>query len=97
MKYHPSFKFESNPKWAWDFKTNFKSGTVTYPANAGAAEWGTAEWGIAEWGGGLTVQEKRVPGSGTGEYIKVGFSTQVNGEVFVLQQLSLYMKLGRLR
>lgn len=20
MKYHPSFKFESNPKWAWDFK-----------------------------------------------------------------------------
>ncbi len=84
-------------KWAWDFRSNFKSGTVTYPANAGAAEWGTAEWGEAEWGGGLTIQEKRVPGSGTGEYIKVGFSTQVNGEVFTLQQLSLYMKLGRLR
>ena len=84
-------------KWAWDFQSNFKSGTVTYPANAGAAEWGTAEWGEAEWGGGLIIQEKRVPGSGTGEYIKVGFSTQVNGEVFTLQQLSLYMKLGRLR
>lgn len=84
-------------KWAWDFRNNFRTSNTVYPANASAAEWGVAEWGIAEWGGGLVIQEKRVPAGGTGEYLKVGLSTQVNGELFTLQQLSLYTKLGRLR
>lgn len=84
-------------KWAFDFANEFRSAQATYPANAAAAQWGVSEWGEAEWGGGVRVREKRVGTSGTGEYIKLGITVNVAGELVSVQQLALYSKLGRLR
>ena len=85
-------------KWAFDFTENFRTATVIYPASSGLAEYGIMEFSEAEWNGvGIALQEKKVGGRGTGEYIKVGLSTQVDGGQLGIQQVNLYTKTGRLR
>jgi len=59
-------------KWAFDFQERFTTATVTYPGGGAPSEWGAAEYAIGEWGSGAAIEEKRVAGRGTGEYIKVG-------------------------
>ncbi len=84
-------------KWAFDFDDTFKSSTVTYPGSAALSEWGVGEWNIAEYAGGVLIKEKRVGGKGTGEYIKIGMSVNINSSTVSIQQLTLYAKEGRLR
>lgn len=82
-------------KWAFDFDETFSTGTVIYPASGTIAEWGTAEWGTGQWGGGVTIKDKHVGGTGTGKYIKIGFSVSINSSTIACQQVSLYAKQGR--
>jgi hypothetical protein len=85
-------------KWSWDFTDTFTTVNATFPAAAGGAEYGTAEFAVAQYAGksaGMT--EKKAGGKGTGEYVKVGFSTIINGGAVAAQQLNVYAKAGRLR
>ena len=83
-------------KWAFDFSTTFNSFTRTTAFDASGGEWGLGEWGLMEWGGQTGLQTLRVPGLGTGQYIKVGVEVDVNSSVLAIQQLELYAKTGRL-
>lgn len=84
-------------KWAFDFLDNFDTGDVVYTSAGGTgAYWGTGEWGSATWGGGVSLQEDGTPATGTGEHIKIGMSTNIDGESVSVQQISLYAKHGRL-
>lgn len=84
-------------KWAFDFSDTFRKATTTFPSSGEVAEWGVGEWNVDEFGGGVALQEKQVGGSGTGEYIKIGFTVEINAEKVSTQQLTLYAKDGRLR
>ena len=83
-------------KWAFDFDEIFKTATAVYRGTGVAAEWNNSEWGTALWGGGARMQEKNVAGRGTGEYIKAGFSVEINSNQVACQQLAMYAKQGRL-
>jgi hypothetical protein len=82
-------------RWEFDFLGDSSSKIIAYAAPT-SAEYSVAEYSIAEYSGALTIQRKNFPGVGQGQYIRVGASISINGFNFVLQQLQLIPKLGRL-
>ena len=51
---------------------------------------------VAEYGGGVTLDTLSAPTSGSGQYIKIGLRLNNNSGGFVLQQINLHAKVGRL-
>jgi hypothetical protein len=51
---------------------------------------------IAEYGGGVSLRTLDAPGSGNGQYIKIGLRLDNNSGDFVLQQINLFAKVGRI-
>lgn len=84
-------------KWAFDFSTNFYTRELSFSVGAGTGMYGVSEWGIGEFGGGVDLLDKKVPGAGTGTYIKVGAEAVINGGTFAIQQIDLIAKVGRLK
>ena len=84
-------------KWAFDFMGTFNSAQVTYSDAGAGAEFGVGEWGEDEFGGGATQRSGRVAGKGTGEFIKLGVLTPIQGAGFAVQLLDIFAKVGRLQ
>jgi hypothetical protein len=82
--------------WDFDFQNAFDSFNVFFNAAGTSGEWGLGEWGIMEWGGGASLQRFSVPARGSGQFIKIGINVPIDQNTFVLQQLNLYAKIGRL-
>ena len=82
--------------WDFDFQNAFDSATVTFNSVGTAGEWGIGEWGLMEWGGGTSLQRFNVPGTGSGQFLKIGVNVPIDQNTFVLQQMNLYAKIGRL-
>lgn len=91
-------------RWEFDWTGDTDSYTVSY-STPGSAEYGTAEFtaGVGESGyvgteyaGGLSIQRKNFPASNQGQYIRVGSTVAVNAFNFILQQIQLVPKLGRM-
>lgn len=83
--------------WAFDFENNFNTQSFSFDQSGGfGGEWGVGEWGIMEWGGGSQLQRFNIPGSGSGQYMKIGLIVPVDQQTFSVQQLNLYAKIGRL-
>lgn len=51
---------------------------------------------IAEFGGGVSLRTLDAPGAGGGQYIKIGLRLDNNTGDFVLQQINLFAKVGRI-
>jgi hypothetical protein len=83
-------------KWAFNFEDVFKTASAIYPGASGDGEWGSSEFDVAEWGGGVNIREKAVGGRGSGEYVKVGLTVNIDGDQVSCQQMALYAKQGRL-
>lgn len=98
-------------KWAFDFSNTFNALTKSTISASGGAEWGSSgssgEWGNpgkvqpagtvdSEWGGNLGLAEFEIPGSGSGQFIKLGVEVDILGAQFCIQQLQLFAKVGRL-
>lgn len=86
-----------NIKWAFDFDSTFRSESVTFTGVSSFAEYGESEWGVAEWGGGSALREARIAGGGSGEYIKLGVSSTIDGGELAIQELDIFAKVGRLK
>lgn len=83
-------------KWAMDFALTSRTRTKQFTGQAGiSAEWGASEWGIGEFGGGINLRDGHVHGSGSGEFIKIGISANINNTVLAIQQLDIFAKIGR--
>ena len=60
------------------------------------AEWGVANWNVDEWGGGsASAYNLAAPISQSGRTFKLGVRFVSNGFQIAVEQLSLFMKLGR--
>lgn len=81
-------------KWSVDFRTDFRSETLTVSGDA-SAEWGEGEFGEDEFGGGLALRILNVPARHKGQYYRLGIEADVEGE-FALQQSEMFAKVGRL-
>jgi hypothetical protein len=84
-------------KWAFDFESTFQSRQIVFSDIAAGAEWGEGEFGIGLYGGGLALRDGKAPASNTGEFIKLGVTTSINGGQFALQQIDLFAKIGRFK
>ena len=82
-------------RWEFDFLGDSFSKTLSYQAPT-SAEFGIAEFGNDEFSGALTIQRKNFPGVGQGQFLRVGATISIDGFNFVLQQLQLIPKIGRL-
>ena len=82
-------------KWATDFSGKTGSKQLTIPGAGTLAEWGTSEWNIAEWGGGLSLSRLKTSASKEGRVWSIGFKIESTGNEICVEQLSLFMKLGR--
>jgi len=58
-------------------------------------EYNTAEYNEAEYSGGTLVDTVRVPGSGSGSVIQLGFEADLNGGQLSIQKMDVYVKQGR--
>lgn len=81
--------------WEFDFSGEVFTGRTEHVA-AGLAEWGEAEFNVDEFSGGLILQKNIVEGQGEGQFLRVGLHMNVDGFDFVLQQIKLLFKLGRM-
>ena len=60
------------------------------------AEWGVANWNVDEWGGGsASAYNLAAPISQSGRTFKLGVRFVSNGFQIAVEQLSLFMKMGR--
>ena len=85
-------------KWGFDFEGSLsQSAQATYTGGTDPSEWGIGEYGVAEFGAGAAALENKVGGRGTGEFIKVGFTSIINTTSLAVQQIALYAKTGRMR
>jgi hypothetical protein len=82
-------------KWETDFSGKTGSRQLTIPGAGTLAEWGVAEWNVAEWGGGISLSRLRTSASKEGRVLSVGFQIESSGNEICVEQLSLFMKLGR--
>lgn len=84
-------------KWAYDFTTSFNTASVQFENVGGtSSEWNVAEFNVSEWSGGVNLRNARVPGNGSGEYIKLGIDTRIVNSSFAIQSAELFAKIGRL-
>lgn len=81
--------------WGFDFDPQFNSLTTSLGAN-GQSEWNVMQWGIDQWSGGQSLREVEFPVAGSGQYMAIGVSSNINGQAFAIQQLNLYVKIGRM-
>lgn len=81
-------------RWAFDYSNDFFTETDISESDV-VAEYGIAEYGIAEYTAGGGIDDLHAAGSGTGEVIKFGISTQIAGFPVVIQKLDAMCKLGR--
>jgi hypothetical protein len=83
-------------KWGFDFRANFSSAQRTTVNLGPGAEYGIAEYGIAEYGSTQSMHELEVPGSGTGQFVRVGIECNIENFTFALQQMQLFAKISRM-
>jgi hypothetical protein len=82
--------------WEFDFNGELFTGSTSYSFDGSASEWNVAEYSVDEFGGGLTLQSRTVDGAGEGQFIRVALRVTINSVDFVLQQIKLLFKLGRM-
>lgn len=82
--------------WGYGYNNVFSSQTVTLTGDGGLAEWGESEYNIGLFSTPISVSDDPVNATGSGEEIKLGIGTTVNGAQFSLQQISVHALIGRL-
>src|SRR6185312_5528116 len=81
----------------WGFDFNPTDNSVTGSAtSSGNSEWNIMQWNIDNWSGGQSLRELEFPVFGAGQYSAVGITSTINGQAFSIQQLNLYVKIGRM-
>lgn len=81
--------------WGFDFDSSLQSAPTTL-TSAGASQWGQSQYNIDQWSGGIALKDITFPVSGSGQFMRVGAQANINGSAFAVQQLNLYVKIGRM-
>lgn len=90
--------YEVTMRWLWDFSTTKSVQTITMSQQSPPSEWGLGEWGLSEWNGGnlASIFKGTASGKGSGTFLKLGFSVEIDGTEFAYNSINTQLKLGRL-
>lgn len=81
--------------WGFDFSQDLLSVTGSL-FNQGQSQYNVAQYNIDQYSGGTALAELEFPVSGTGQYMRVGSTSNINGQAYAIQQINLFVKIGRM-
>ena len=83
-------------KYGFDYATVFTSRTHTKDFVGGASEYNIAEYNIGEFTPGTAINELNLNLGGSGKVLQFGVEVPIEGAPVAIQQLTVYLKLGKM-
>jgi hypothetical protein len=81
-------------KWAFDYADSFYKSDITF-SEGDIAQYAVSKYTLAKYSGILIFNSAKTSMNATGQVIKFGIETYVDGRKMVLQRLDLAAKIGR--
>jgi hypothetical protein len=82
-------------KYGFDYQTYFSPRTYTKDFIAANSEYNIAEYNIGEFTSGIAIAEIDLNLGGSGKILQFGIEAPINGTPISLQQMTVYVKLGK--
>jgi len=83
-------------KYAYDYSTTYSSRVYFNSFNQTLSEYNIAEYGIGEYTGGLNIITAKVNLGGSGEVVKFGVETVIDGAPVSIQKADVYVTTGKI-
>jgi len=83
-------------KFGFDYKTTYSSRTYTKDFIGGTAEYNIAEYNIGEFTAGIAISDVTMHLGGSGKILQFGVEIPIEGAPVSLQQLTIYLKTGKM-
>lgn len=83
-------------KYGFDYKTTYSSRTYTKDFIGGTAEYNIAEYNIGEFTSGFAISDVTMHLGGSGKILQFGVEIPIEGAPVSLQQLTIYLKTGKM-
>lgn len=82
-------------QWELDYGASTGSSAVVIMNDSGVSEWGIAEWGEDEFSGSNALSRISTNADKSGQVVSFGFTIVVDSTKVCIEQVSLYVTLGR--
>lgn len=82
--------------WGFDYAGLPRSLQKTIGSVAAVSEWNVAEWNVGEWGSVSTISTLRAPLGGAGQVFQFNIDTPIYDQSLSIQQIDIFIKIGRL-
>jgi hypothetical protein len=83
-------------KYGFDYQTVYSSRTFTKDFIGGSAEYNIAEYNIGEFTSGTAINDITMHLGGSGKILQFGVEVPIEGAPVSLQQLTIYLKTGKM-
>ena len=83
-------------KYGFDYKTTYTSRTYTKDFIGGSAEYNIAEYNVGEFSTGIAINDIVMHLGGSGKILQFGVEVPIEGAPVSLQQLTIYLKTGKM-
>jgi len=83
-------------KYGFDYKNIYSSRTYTKDFVGGTAEYNIAEYNIGEFTAGTAINDITMHLGGSGKILQFGIEIPIEGAPVSLQQLTIYLKTGKM-
>jgi hypothetical protein len=81
-------------KWGYNYTRNYFSRGITLQ-RVEVYEYGTAEYNIATYTNGIALDIAKIPASGSGTVIQIGFESDIDGTPLSIQKIDFFLKQGK--
>lgn len=83
-------------KYGFDYKNVYSSRTFTKDFIGGTAEYNVSEYNIGEFTSGVAINDITMHLGGSGKVLQFGVEVPIDGAPVSLQQLTIYLKTGKM-
>jgi hypothetical protein len=83
-------------KYGFDYQNAYSSRTYTKDFIGGAAEYSISEYNVGEFTAGSAIQDITMHLGGSGKILQFGVEVPIDGAPVSLQQLTIYLKTGKM-
>ena len=83
-------------KYSFDYQTSYSSRTYSKDFVGGTAEYNISEYNIGEYTAGSAIQGITMHLGGSGKILQFGVEVPIEGSPVSLQQLTIYLKTGKI-
>jgi len=81
-------------KWGYDYTRNYFSRGITLD-RVEVFEYGAAEYNVATYTNGIALDIARIPASGSGTVVQLGFESDIDGTPLSIQKIDFALKQGK--